>query len=64
MPGRFELVHESNARPAGDELDELVSQVYRARDVNEDGEAREQNVGEKIGAFAASMMRFAKSLSG
>ena len=53
MPGRFELVHESNARPAGDELDELVSQVYRARDVNEDGEAREQNVGEKIGAFAA-----------
>ena len=43
VPGRFELVHESNSRPAGDELDDLVSEVYRGRDVGEDGEMREKS---------------------
>jgi hypothetical protein len=63
VPGRFELVHESNSRPAGDELDDLVSQVYRGRDVGEDGEMREKSAVEKLAGFAASMARFAKSLS-
>lgn len=63
VPGRFELVHESNSRPAGDELDDLVSEVYRGRDVGEDGEMREKGAVEKLAGFAASMARFAKSLS-
>ena len=63
VPGRFELVHESNSRPAGDELDDLVSEVYRGRDVGEDGEMREKSAVEKLAGFAASMARFAKSLS-
>jgi hypothetical protein len=63
VPGRFELVHESNSRPAGDDLDDLVSQVYRGRDVGEDGEMREKSAVEKLAGFAASMARFAKSLS-
>ena len=63
VPGRFELVHESNSRPAGDELDDLVSEAYRGRDVGEDGEMREKSAVEKLAGFAASMARFAKSLS-
>ena len=56
-------MEESDSRPAGDELDDLVSEVYRGRDVGEDGEMREKSAVEKLAGFAASMGGFAKILS-
>ena len=60
-PGRFKLVKESPKRPAGDELDDLVSAEFRP--VGEDGEAVEASPVEKVAGFMLSMQRFMKSLS-
>jgi|TARA_B100001540_G_scaffold227136_1_gene201320 hypothetical protein len=60
-PGRFNLVDEYAQRPAGEELDDIVTAALRPK--GEDGEAVEKTTAEKVFGFVREMQRFAKSLS-
>jgi hypothetical protein len=60
-PGRFKLIDEFSQRPAGEELDDIVSAAFRP--VGEDGQAVEKSTVEKVFGIVREMQRFAKSLS-
>mmetsp|Transcript_49175 Transcript_49175/g.93915 ORF Transcript_49175/g.93915 Transcript_49175/m.93915 type:complete len:355 (-) Transcript_49175:422-1486(-) len=63
--GRYKLVAERSARPAGEDLDDIIMGLTgdNPNEDGEDGEPREKTLIEQVGGAVVSMQRFMRALT-